>query len=389
VDWNGAVRAADDPITPFEAAVDLLLDRNSPYFNAELKHSMRYTTNTVSGNYHRFSATEQLMRNFLMPFYAWQRHSVTYTYRMMVDKPITSNVLYNVGQYGYVQAANSGVPDYAMMTIPAPNWLKEMIGMEDSDFRIDANALSPFSTTGDMAAAAIKLLTGTDLGSNVFEFTNPYINSIIKDTLGVDPQTGRYDFSGERSNKGILGATWDMGEGIVKGTYLGRTKGVYDAIEGDYEKDALANKYATIDNAIDILRNKDDNEKFSDWKLYVPEMRSMEGMEGNVGNALLNLGGVKTYRTNMDAMDDATRAEMVGAYVINKANESQYTEAAQRTLNGVKDWQRKRDYVMDVWLPVAEAQGLPEDQINLVIAKIRDERPDSKKSQRLLQTLGG
>ena len=389
VDWNGAVRASDDPITPFEAAVDLLLDRNSPHFDPQLKHRMRYTTNTVSGNYHRFSATEQLMRNFLMPFYAWQRHSVTYTYRMMIDKPITSNVLYNIGQYGYVQAANSGVPDYMMMTIPAPNWLKEKIGMEDTDFRIDANALSPFSTTGDMAAAAIKLLTGTDLGNSVFEFTNPYVNSVIKDTLGVDPQTGRYDFSGEQSGNGIFSSTWDMGEGIVKGTYLGRAKGLYDSMETEYEKDALSNKYATVDNAIDILKNRDDNEKFSDWELYVPEMRKTESMTGNAGNAILNLLGVKTYRTNMDAMDPAARGDMVGAYVVNKVAESQYSEAAQRTLNGVKDWQRKRDYVMQVWLPAAQSQGLPEDQINLVLAKLQDEKPNSKKSQRLLEMLGG
>ena len=71
------------------------------------------------------------MRNFLMPFYAWQRHSLTYTYRLAVDKPITTNVLYNVGQYGYIQASNSGVPDWMMMTVPMPDTIKEMFGIED------------------------------------------------------------------------------------------------------------------------------------------------------------------------------------------------------------------------------------------------------------------
>ena len=210
VDWDGNLRSADDPISKFEAASDLLLDRNSPYFDAQLKHRMRYATNTVSGNYHRFGTVEQLMRNFMMPFYAWQRHSATFTYRLAIDKPITTNVLYNVGQFGYVQAAESGVPDYMMMTVPLPEGLKDMLGITGEDFRVDANALSPFSTTGDMAAAAVRLLTGEDLGVSVFEFGNPYVNVIIKDTLGVDPRTGRKDFSGEQSGKGFIRAAWPL-----------------------------------------------------------------------------------------------------------------------------------------------------------------------------------
>ena len=389
IDWDGNVRQGDDAITPFEAAVDLLLDRNSPFFNAELKHRMRYTTNTVSGNYHRFSATEQLMRNFLMPFYAWQRHSLTYTYRLAVDKPITTNVLYNVGQYGYVQASNSGVPDYLMMTVPMPESIKERFGIEDEDFRIDMNALSPFATTGDMAAAAVRLLTGTDLGASVFEFTNPYVNQIIKDTLGVDPRTGRFDFTGEQSGKGFFGALYDTAQGIGKGSYLGRTKGLYDAVTVEYERDSLANKYAAVDNAADILKNYEAGETFSEWRLSVPEMRRTENLQGNQTAALLASLGISTYKVNLDAMDEKQRGEVVGAYVLNKVNESKMAEKARERLNGVQEWQRRRDFVYQVWLPQAEAQGLPEEQIRLVIAKIEDEKPSNKKSQRLLEMMGG
>ena len=389
VDWDGNVRKGDDAITPFEAAVDLLLDRNSPFFNAELKHRMRYTTNTVSGNYHRFSATEQLMRNFLMPFYAWQRHSLTYTYRLAVDKPITTNVLYNVGQYGYVQASNSGVPDYLMMTVPIPETIKEMFGIEDEDFRIDMNALSPFATTGDMAGAAVRLLTGTDLGSSVFEFTNPYVNQTIKDTLGVDPRTGRFDFTGEQSGKGFFNALYDTAKGIGKGSYIGRGKGLYDAVAVEYDKDSLANKYYSIDNAADILKNYEEGERFSDWRLSVPEVRKTEGLVGNEAAAIMAALGVSNYKVNLDALDEKQRGEVVGAYVLNKVNESQLAEKSRERLNGVEEWQRRRDYVMQVWLPAAEAQGLPEEQIRLVLMKIEDEKPSSKKSQKLLEMMGG
>lgn len=389
IDWDGNVRRGDDTITPFEAAVDLLLDRNSPYFNAELKHRMRYTTNTVSGNYHRFSATEQLLRNFLMPFYAWQRHSLTYTYRLAVDRPITTNVLYNVGQYGYVQASNSGVPDWMMMTVPMPDTIKGMFGIEDEDFRIDMNALSPFATTGDMAGAAVRLLTGTDLGSSVFEFSNPYVNAVIKDTLGVDPRTGRFDFSGEQTNKGFIRALYDTAKGIGKGSYIGRGKGLYDAVTVEYDKDSLANKYYSIDNAADILKNYEEGERFSEWRLSVPEMRKAEGLVGNDAAAIMAALGVSNYKVNLDALDEKQRGEVVGAYVLNKVNEAQSVEQANERLNGVENWQRRRDYVYQVWLPAAEAQGLPEEQIRLVLAKIEDEKPSDKKSTRLLQMMGG
>jgi hypothetical protein len=389
VDWDGNVRKGDDAITPFEAAVDLLLDRNSPFFNAELKHRMRYTTNTVSGNYHRFSASEQFLRNFLMPFYAWQRHSLTYTYRLAIDKPITTNVLYNVGQYGYIQASNSGVPDWMMMTVPMPETIKEMFGIEDEDFRVDMNALSPFATTGDMAAAAANLLTGTDLGASVFEFTNPYVNQVIKDTLGVDPRTGRFDFTGEQSGKGFVRALYDTATGIGKGSYIGRGRGLYDAVTQEYEKDSLANKYSAIDNAADILKNYEEGERFSEWRLSVPEMRTAETLTGSGPAAVMSALGVTTYKVNLDALDEKQRGEVVGAYVLNKVNESQLAERANERLSGVENWQRRRDYVYQVWLPAAEAQGLPEEQIRLVLTKIEDEKPSDKKSQRLLQMIGG
>ena len=388
IDWDGNPRPPEDPISRFEAATNLLLDRNSPYFDAELKHRMRYATNTVSGNYHRFAPVEQLMRNFLMPFYAWQRHSATFTYRLAIDKPITANVLYNVGQFGYVQAAEQGVPDYMMMTVPLPEAIKEKFGITDEDFRVDANALSPFSTTGDMASAAVRLLTGVDLGNSVFEFTNPYFNAVIKDTLGVDPQTGRYDFTGEQSGKGLIGAFGSMGTGIVKGTYIGRGKSVYDAVENDYAEDSLANKYRTIDNAPDILKNYNEGEKFADYRLSIPEMSKSE-REGSVPGTILNMLGVKTYRVNLDAMDPGTRGEAVGAAVLNAANEGLNTSAANKALNGVKEWQRRRDYVVQVWLPAAEAQGVAEDTIRLVLAKIEDEKPNSAKSLKILSLLGG
>ena len=389
IDWEGALRKGDDAITPFEAAVDLLLDRNSGFFDAQLKHRMRYTTNTVSGNYHRFGATEQFMRNFLMPFYAWQRHSLTYSYRMLIDKPITTNVLYHVGQAGYVETSSQGVPDWMMMTVPMPETIKNMFGIEDEDFRIDLNMLSPFATTGDMAAAAVRLLTGTDMGASVFEFMNPYVNAIIKDTLGVDPRSGSWDFSGKQSGKGFPAALYDTAKSVGKGTYLGRGKGVYDAVTNEYDKDALANKFSTVDNASDILKNFEEGKSMSDWRLSIPNMRQTQNLKGNTPAAVLAMMGLTPYRLNIDAMDEKDRAEAVGAYVLNRANHSKMAERAEKDVNSVKQWQQRRDYVYQVWLPAAEQQGVSPEVIQLVLFKIEQEKPKSKNRKELLGLMGG
>ena len=107
LDFRGNLRTN---ITRFEAAADMLLDPRSRFYQHDLKMRMRYTTNTITGNYHSFSPTEQFIRNFLMPFYSWQRHSLAFTTRLPVDKPLTAAVLGNLGEYGYNQALETGLP---------------------------------------------------------------------------------------------------------------------------------------------------------------------------------------------------------------------------------------------------------------------------------------
>jgi hypothetical protein len=375
VDWHGNVRQGDEAITPFEAATDLLLDRGSPYFNANLKHRMRYTTNTVSGNYHNFSAAEQLMRNVVMPFYAWQRHSATFSYRMLVDKPITTNVLYNLGQQGYLQNAEQGVPDWMMGSIPPPQAIKDMFGIEDTDFRIDGNALTPFGTTGEMGMAAFSLLTGAESNSSVWDFTNPYLNQMIKDTLHVNPQTGAIDWKAlqedSTSTSGVLDMGKNMFSNIYKATYpykLGEL-----AKYQEYEQDSLRNKYAEIDNAPEILKNYDPMDPDGTWKLSIPKMRTTEALDPT--QRVLSALGVRSYRLNPSTLPMSSRQDAVGAMVLQVLNEDGKKSKAEKAVTAATEWQRRYDYVTQVWLPAAEAQGMDPNQIQLVLSKIRDERP--------------
>jgi hypothetical protein len=375
IDWHGNVRTGDESITPFEAATDLLLDRGSPHFNANLKHRMRYTTNTISGNYHNFNATEQLMRNVVMPFYAWQRHSATFSYRMLVDKPITTNVLYNIGQQGYLQNAEQGVPDWMMGSIPPPQIIKDMFGIEDTDFRIDGNALTPFGTTGEMGMAAFSLLTGAKSNSSVWDFTNPYLNQMIKDTLHVNPQTGAIDWKAlqedSTSTSGVLDMGKNMFSNIFKATYpykLGEL-----AKYQEYEQDSLRNKYAEVDNAPEILKNYDPTDPTASWKLSIPKMRTTEAQDP--AQRVLSALGVKSYRLNASTLPMSSRQDAVGAMVLQVLNEDGKKSKAEKAVTAATEWQRRYDYVMQVWLPAAEAQGVDPNQIQMVLAKIRDERP--------------
>ena len=375
VDWNGNTRTGDDAITPFEAATDLLLDRSSDYFNANLKHRMRYMTNTVSGNYHNFSAAEQLMRNVVMPFYAWQRHSATFSYRMLVDRPITSNALYHIGQQGYQQNLEQGVPEWMMQTIPVPQVIKDMFGIEDTDFRIDGNALSPFGTSGDMGMAAFKLLTGGESHTNVLEFGNPYFNALIKDTLGVDPRNGNIDWSRLQKDGtqagGIAGMGADMFGNMFKATYPYKIAEL--AKYNEYEADALQNKYASIDNAPDILKNYDPSDPDDPWRLKIPNMKAAEATDPT--QRLFSALGVKTYRLNPSTLPPSVRQDAVGAIVLKYINDAKRSEQAMKGLDAAQEWKRRYEYVTGVWLPAARAQGMDEAQIQFVLNKIRDERP--------------
>ena len=374
-DWNGNLRTGDDAITPFEAATDLLLDRGSPYFNAMLKHRMRYMTNTISGNYHYFTPFEQLLRNVVMPFYSWQRHSVTFSYRMLVDRPITSSALYHLGQQGYQQNLEQGVPEWLMGTVPVPQVIKDMFDITDEDFRIDGGWMTPFGTSGDMGMAAFSLLTGAETHANIFEFGNPYVNALIEDTLGVNPQNGNINWERLREDgaapEGVIGMGKDLFGNIFKATYpykLGEL-----AKYKEYEEDALSNKYAAVDNAPDILKNFDPEDPGGRWRLKVPEMRSTEAKDPT--QRAISALGIRTYRLTPESMPLSVRQDAVGAIVMKYINDDAKRSDAASAVNSAEEWKRRYDYVMQVWLPAAEAQDMPQDQISLVLTKILDEKP--------------
>lgn len=383
VDFEG--NPADD-ITRFEAAADLLLDPQSPYYNPLLKSRMRYTTNTVSGNYHSFGPAEQLMRNLLMPFYAWQRHSLAFTWRLPIDKPITANVIGNMGSYGYNVALNAGLPEWMYQTVPMPEFMKDALGLEGEDYRIDLGAISPFGTTADMTLAAYSLFTGQKTGASVLNFVNPYVNEVIKTTTGVDPFTGRPMYDNKGAIRNLFDSATKMpGIAIPKGV-------IYDALVRGYEDDALANRYRSIDNAEDIIKNFDPGERFSDWELSIPSEKTMISSSSWNDEATKSFFPIKIYEPNITRMNELAQQEAAAAALLNGEQSKFEKDEATKIVDRIVKWKRKRDFVLGVWLPSAEAQGVDANTISLVLAKLEDEKPKTSKSvsfERILQELGG
>lgn len=383
VDFQG--NPADD-ITRFEAAADLLLDPVSPYYNPLLKSRMRYTTNTVSGNYHSFGPAEQLMRNLLMPFYAWQRHSLAFTWRLPIDKPITAAVIGNLGGYGYNVALNAGLPEWMYQTVPMPEFMKDALGLEGDDYRIDLGSISPFGTTADMSLAAYNLISGQPTGTTVLNFANPYINDVVKTTTGVDPFTGRPTYDNKGFVRNLMDSATKMpGIAIPKGV-------IYDSLVRGYQDDALANRYRSIDNAEDIIKNFNPGERFSDWELSVPTEKTMISSSSWNEEAIRAFFPIKIYEPNMARMSDLAQKEAMAAALLNGEQSKYEKDEATKIVDSISNWKRKRDYVLNVWLPSAQAQGTDPATIQLVLSKLEDEKPKTAKAinfDRILQMMGG
>jgi len=389
VDWHGNPRGAGERITAFEAATDLLLDNASPYYDANLLHSMRYVTNTVSGNYHQFNPMERAMRDVVMPFYAWQRHSATFSYRMLVDKPITTNAMYEFGAQGYQQNSEQGLPDWMMGTMPVPAVIKDMFDIKDEDFRIDGSTLSPFGVTGQMGMAAIKLLTGAPSKENFFSFINPFFQALLEDTLGVDIKTGNVNWerqaAGDGASGGLLGQAKDVGYSMFRATTPYKLSEL--AKYSEYEQDSIQNKYSAIENAPDILSNLDPDNPDKVWKLKIPNMTTNEAQ--NTSQRALSATGIKTFRLNPDMLPLSARVDAVGAIALKHLAAGERADLSKRALNSSEEWKRKYAYVHELWAPYQRRQGVPESKILMVLAKIESERPKSGAARELTKGVGG
>lgn len=348
-------------ISRFNAAFDLLSDISSPFYNPMFMREVRHTADMVSGNYRDFSKTERLVRDTLIPFYAWTRHSAMFTKRLVQERPLTANAVYNVGNYGYEQIfERGGLPDWLVESIPMPEWIINTLGLDpEKDNRIGTGSINPFGTTANVALLGGNTLLGQGLAQEnaAFDFMNPFVKA------AVEQQTGKSLLTGAplpTRNAGLLGVSAEVVGGLPLSTII------QSAYQSDNELNALRGR----SDPMDIFKDPNDPES----KLSVPEEKLNTRFPLFTPTGLFNLvSPSRAYSLDPKQLGEALDREFEQRGLEYKKNETERKKGAWRTINALSKWRAKRDFINNVWMPEFAAQN--PDVARRVQAQLQAEFP--------------
>ena len=329
--------------TRFHAALRLVADPNSPYYDPFILREMRYQADSIVGNYRWFTPTEKAARDFLLPFYAWTRHSAIFTKRMVQDRPITANFMYNMGNYGYEEMLEAGgLPDWMLESIPLAGDAANILGLDPGRANfLMTGSVNPFGQPARTFAQIQGLLPGvrTDLGdmNNPLQGMNPYLVGGVAKELGVDPLTG-IPLTEEEKNKSLGQYYFDMYSAFP---VIAQTVNLF-------KTETDLNEARGMDSPDDIFVNPDDPTS----KLRaVPERLSMRSPTTSPSGLFNVFSPSRVMSLEPTMLDEMTKEQWKTSGVIveeqKKAFKSQRTKAAE----SLREWRRLRDFVMTYWMP--------------------------------------
>ena len=322
--------------SPFAATFKLLADPESPYYDPLFLREVRHGTDMVSGNYRDFTTFERNMRNFLVPFYAWTRHSALFTKRMVQERPLTYNALAWAGNYGYEKTLEiGGLPEWLLETLPMPQFLENILDLNPlMDNRVSVGGVMPFGTFGQSVAATGNLAFGHKFGtSNAFDFASPFIQQF------VEQQTGRSLLTGA--------PTEDMGFGekVVDG-FAGYP--VIGAVVNLFKTESQLNGMRGNENPEDAFVDVNDPES----KLSVPADKLSTRFETDSPTGLFNLfSPARAYSLDPESISKLISTEFKKAGVTMPAKNSAEYKGIFATINSLQIWKRKRDWVLNTYTP--------------------------------------
>ena len=361
-------------VSPFAAAMDLLSDPRSPYHNPMFLREVRHTADMISGNYRDFTTAERNVRNYLIPFYAWTRHSAMFTKRLVKENPLTANSVYNTGNYGYEQLfERGGMPDWLLESVPMPEFVKDVLGVDPTrDNRIGFGSINPFGTSANVMTT-IGSLTGLMPagGSDAFEFTNPFINALIEQQTGKSLLTGAP--LPESGGPGLFGT-------VTKSfSALPLPKLIHNA----YTQEIEMNRLRGNTNPEDIFRDPYN----PDSKLGIPEPKlNYKFATQSPAGLFTGFTPFTAYSLDPEQLGQAISAEFTASNLAYKKNEIDRRKGAWRTINALSKWKATKDFVDTVWMPQfgaanPEMAARVQNQLRLEYPSIPDTFPQSMVAQ--------
>ena len=347
----------------FAAAFKLLADPESPYYDPFFLREVRHGTDMVAGNYRDFTDVERTLRNFLMPFYAWTRHSALFTKRMVQERPLTTNALGWIGNYGYDQTfERGGLPEWLLDSLPMPQFLENIMDLNPlMDNRVSVGGVMPFGTFGQTIAAGSNLAFGRKFGtSSATDFLNPYARTAIEQTTGRSLLTGA-----PVEDKGFPEMVIDGFQGFP----------VVGAIVNLFKNESQLNVMRGRENPEDIFVDVNDPNS----KLSIPSDKLSTKFETDSPAGIFNLfSPVRAYSLDPAGMDKMVREEFKKAGISVPGKSSPEYKGVFETINRLQRWKRKRDFVMNNYVPMF-AESNP-DLVTRAQQQLAAEFPDIPKS---------
>ena len=328
--------------SPFAAAFKLLADPESPYYDPMFLREVRHGTDMVAGNYRDFTDLERTLRNALMPFYAWTRHSALFTKRMVQERPLTTNALAWIGNYGYDKTFETGgLPEWLLDSLPMPQFLENILDLNPlNDNRVSVGGIMPFGTFGQSVAAGSNFAFGKKYGtSSAVDFLNPYARTAIEQVTGTSLLTGA-----PVEDKGFGGMVVDGFQGFP----------VIGAIVNLFKNESQLNGMRGMENAEDVFVDPEDPNS----KLSIPADKLSTKFETDSNAGAFNLfSPVRAYSLDPAGLDKIIRNDFKEAGLSVPSKNSPEYRGIFATINSLQRWKRKRDFIMNMYTPAHQASN--------------------------------
>lgn len=365
---------AIDKMTKFHTAMRMIADPNSPYYDEFMLREMRYAADSVVGNYRWFSPSEKMTRNFLLPFYAWTRHSALFTKRLLQDRPISANLTANLGNYGYEEILESGgLPDWLLGSIPFTGDVAGFLGFDEDKINLlNAESVNPFATTGRNVAAVAGFVTGDPTLRSIQPITagtNPYITGLFSRSYGVNPLTG-YPLREEERNKSAAQYYKDM-----YASFPAISLGV-----NLFKTDADLNALRNVNSVEDLLANPEDPES---TKLTLPKEKLSTNYSPTSMAGIFNaFSPARVYSLGPTELDKAIQQQARDAGLLVKGQADAFESAKTKAINAMVKYRQAKLFIETVVLPTYGKNADPAI-IKRILKGLEDMYPSSAEMGRL------